>query len=312
MKQILVTGANGFVGQALCDALEHQHIPYMRVVRVSAHARDVAVDSIGPDTDWTSPLSGCDVVVHLAARVHVMHEDVADPLEAYRQVNVAGTLQLARQAAASGVRRFIFLSSVKVNGESGFFIEHDAPHPQDPYGVSKWEAEQGLRNIAAETGLEVVILRSPLVYGPAVKANFLRLMRWVDQGIPLPFARINNRRSMIYLGNLVSVIQVCLNHPAAVGKTYLVSDGAPVSIAELIGAIADAMGRPSRLWYLPAGLLRFLGRLAGKTAELERLLGSLEVDSAAFATDTGWVPPYTFQDGIMETVAAYRERSACA
>ncbi len=248
-------------------------------------------------------------IIHLAARVHIMRDSSPEGMEAYRETNVRGTVELARAAAGAGARRFIYMSSVKVNGErtgDAPFRETDLPHPVDPYGVSKWEAEQALVRISAETGMEVVILRPPLVYGPHVKANFLRLLRWVDHGIPLPLASVRNRRSMIYLGNLVDAIITCIDHPAVAGHTYLLSDGEDVSTPDLIRRMAMAFGKSARLWPLPAVGLRTLGALSGKRAEVERLLDSLQVDSSQFRQDAGWQPPFTLAQGVAQTVNWYR------
>lgn len=314
---VLVTGAHGFVGAEVCRKLLSQGVPVTEALRHapefgregSASFRQVAVGDFGPETDWMPALHNVDVVIHLAARVHVMQDFSLDPLAEFRRVNVVATESLARAAAANGVRRFIFLSSIKVNGEQTIgapFHEQDAPNPQDPYGVSKWEAEQALSKVAAETGIEIVILRSPLIYGANVKANFLRLLRWVDQGLPLPLAWVRNRRSMIYLGNLVDALVTCIEHPAVAGNTYLLSDGEDVSTPELIRRMAKAFGKPARLWPLPLGILQGLGRLTGKTAEMDRLLGSLQVDANRFCHDTGWAPPFSMQQGIDQTVEWYR------
>lgn len=314
---VLVTGANGFVGSEVCRQLLSRRFPVTAAVRcvtefsgsASKSYRQIVLGELGLETDWTAALQGVEVVIHLAARVHVMQDASTDPLAEFRRVNVAATETLVRAAAASGVRRFIFLSSIKVNGEqtSGApFREQDAPNPQDPYAVSKWEAEQVLSKISAETGLDVVVLRPPLVYGPNVKANFLRLLRWVAQGVPLPLASVQNRRSMIYLGNLVDAIVTCIDHPAVVGNTYLLSDGEDVSTPELIRQMANVFGKAARLWPLPEIGLRMLGTLSGKKAEVERLLGSLQGDSSRFRHDTGWVPPFTPTQGIKETVDWYQ------
>ncbi len=309
MNKVLVTGANGFVGRAFCDALEQAGIQPVRGVRGSADFNETAVGDINSATDWSAVLSGCDVVVHLAARVHVMHERDTDPLAAFRAVNTAGTLNLARQSAKFGVRRFVFLSSIKVNGEatiSAPFTEADAVQPQDPYALSKWEAEQGLQQIAAATGLEVVVLRPPLIYGPGVKANFRSLLSWVNHRAPLPLAAVDNRRSMLYLGNLVDALLVCAEHPDVAGKTYVLSDGEDISTSDLIGRISAAFGKHPCLWALPEQWLTILARLVGKQAEAGRLLGSLQVDSSRFRHDTGWVPPFTLSQGIQQTVDWYR------
>ena len=308
--KVLVTGANGFVGSFLCDLLtrsDHYVIGAQRNVsdRIKNGWHTVSVGDIREDAQWTQVLNGVDVVVHLAARVHVMQEVTKHPLELYRQVNVHGTEKLARAAAISGVKRFVFLSSVKVNGEVTEvhpFSEQSAEDPKGPYGISKWEAEQTLKQIAAETEMEVVILRPPLIYGPGVKANFLRLLSWVERGIPLPLASVNNRRSMIYIGNLANALSVCIDHPAAAGKTYLVSDREVVSTAELIRAIAAAKKKSARLWSCPVSILRILFRIAGKSAETDRLLDSLEIDHSKICLELGWQPPYTLQQGLLRTV----------
>lgn len=308
MKRVLVTGANGFVGQALAAQLRHVGWAITRAMRNPVAQDDViAVGDIHASTDWTAALSGCSAVIHLAARVHVMRDEASDPQAAFRAVNVDGTLNLARQAAQAGVRRFVFLSSIKVNGEGReeSYRQGDAPCPQDPYAVSKWETEQGLHGIAAETGMEVVILRPPLVYGPGVKANFQRLLGAVDKGWPLPLGAIENRRSLLYLGNLVDAIQLCLAHPAAAGQTYLVSDGEDVSSPELVRRLARAMGRPARLLPVPPAWMRLAGRLAGRRADVDRLLGSLVVDSSRIRRELGWSPPFSLDAGLAETAQRY-------
>lgn len=305
--RILVTGANGFVGRALCRYLaarEHVTVPVVR--RGSGHAGEIVVGDLCSDTGWGSALTGCDVVVHLAARVHVMRDLAEDPLALYRETNTEATLNLAHQAANAGVKRFVFISTIKVNGEGREtpYREIDVPVPEDAYAVSKWEAEQGLRRIAQETGLEVVILRPPLVYGPGVKANFLHLMKTAKKGWPLPLASIHNRRSLLYLGNLIDAIQLCVEHPAAAGQTFLLDDGEAVSTPDLIRAVARAMGRPARLLPVPVGALRLAGSLLGKRAAVERLTGSLFVDSSAIRTRLGWTPPFSMEAGLAATVAA--------
>lgn len=309
MSRVLVTGANGFVGQALCPLLENAGWQVQRATRGPA-ANSIAVGEIGAETDWRAALEGVGTVVHLAARVHVMRDDARDPLAQYRAVNRDGTERLARQAALAGVRRLVYLSSIKVNGErtSGQpFRASDAPQPQDPYAHSKWEAEQALRRIAAETGLETVILRPPLVYGPGVKANFLRLMRLAEHGVPLPLARVDNRRSLLYLGNLADAVRACLAHPAAAGKIYLLSDGAPLSTPALIRALAKALGKSARLLPVPLPLLRLAGQLVGKDAEIARLLDSLEIDGTGIERELAWQPPYTLDEGLEATAAWFRE-----
>lgn len=305
--KVLVTGATGFVGPALCDRLKVAGLTVIPALRRGLGlTNEVVTGDIGSSTDWRMALKGCDVVVHLAARVHMMRENVQDPLAMYRATNTDATLNLARQAVAAGVKRFISISTIKVNGEGRdvAYRETDVPAPEDAYAISKWEAEQGLRQIAAETGLEVVILRPPLVYGPGVKANFLRLLRTVARGWPLPLGAIRNRRSLLYLGNFVDAIRICVEHPAAAGQTFLLDDGEAVSTPDLIRAVAHALGRPARLLAVPVGVLKLAGALLGKRAAVARLTGSLFVDSTSMRTRLGWKPPYTLQQGLEATVAA--------
>jgi UDP-glucose 4-epimerase len=306
--KVLVTGATGFVGRALCDTLARSgHDPVPAVRRAQGMSNERVVGEIGLDTDWHEALHGVQAVVHLAARVHVMRDAATDPLAAFRAVNTDGTLNLAHQAAAAGVRRFIFVSSIKVNGEGRVlpYTESDPSTPQDAYAISKWEAEQGLREIELETGMEVVILRPPLVYGPGVGANFLRLMCTVGKGWPLPFGRVKNRRSLLYLGNFTDAIRLCLEHPAAAGKMFLLSDGEDVSSVDLVRCLARAMNRPVRLLPVPISLIRAAGALLGRAAEIDRLLGSLVVDSSTIRQSLSWRPPYSLEEGLQQTVAAY-------
>lgn len=306
--KVLVSGANGFVGRVLGNHLDsHQYAVVPAVRSASGLLGEVVVADIDCTTDWRSALEGCDAVVHLAARVHVMDEAEQDPLTIYRAVNAEATLNLARQAAQIRVKRFVFISTIKVNGEGRNtpYRETDTPAPEDAYAISKWEAEEGLQQIAGETGLEVVILRPPLVYGPGVKANFLRLMQVIQQGWPLPLGAIKNRRSLLYLGNFVDAIRVCIEHPAAAGQTFLVDDGQTVSTPELIRAMAKAMDRPGRLLPVPVSLLRMAGRIMGRSAAVSRLTGSLYLDSQAIQSQLEWSPPYSMQAGLEETVAAF-------
>lgn len=306
-SRVLVTGATGFVGRALCGQLTaagHVVIPAVR--RGSGLPNEVVVGDLRPSTEWRMALVGCDVVVHLAARVHMMRESVQDPLALYREINTSATLNLARQAAQEGVRRFVFISTIKVNGEGrdAPYRETDTPAPEDAYALSKMEAEQGLQRIAQETGLEVVILRPPLVYGPGVKANFLRLMQMVRKGWPLPLGAIRNRRSLLYLGNFVDAIRLCVEHSAAAGQTFLLDDGQAVSTPELILAVARAMGRPARLLAMPVAVLELVGALLGKREAVARLTGSLYIDSSAIRSRLGWSPPFSMEAGLTATVAA--------
>jgi UDP-glucose 4-epimerase len=318
--KILVTGASGFVGAPLVHYLAsvgHELIALTRSVgsdgcSVSGLVQLRAVGDIDGSTNWNPYLVGVEAVVHLANRAHVMNEQVSDPLSLYRAINTEGTLQLARQAVAAGVKRFIFISSVKVNGESTSpgkpFKANDISVPLDPYGLSKYEAEIGLRQIAEETGLEVVIIRPPLIYGPGVKANFLKMMRWVEKGIPLPLGSIHNQRSLLGIDNLVDFIQVCLTHPKAAGQTFLVSDDHDVSSTELLKELANAMGKTSRLLPVPQWLLVKLLVLLGQKAIAERLCASLQLDIEPTKTQLGWKPPCSFKDQINKTVKAHQSK----
>lgn len=313
---ILLTGSTGFVGSALLAELKK--LPDFRVVAAVRSAASpasddvVVVGNIDGTTDYSSALNGVDVVVHAAARAHIMRDEVSDPLAEYRKVNVEGTLNLAKQAVAAGVKRFVYISSIKVNGESTTglpaFTESDSVKPEDPYGVSKQEAEEGLRLLAQETGLEVVIIRPPLVYGPGVKANFLSLLKLSATGLPLPFGAVNNHRSMVYVGNLVSFIIRCIQHPAAANQTFFVSDGEDVSLRNLVTYIRLCLGRSPRLLPVPVGLFKLAGALTGKRGMVDRLVGDLQVDSSKARSLLGWVPPYTVEQGIAATVADFMSK----
>ncbi|MDF9392315.1 MULTISPECIES: UDP-glucose 4-epimerase family protein [Methylococcus] len=316
---VLVTGANGFVGCHLVQALVergHRVIAAVRRDDVALPAGIAGVRTIGdigPATDWTGMVEGIDAVVHLAARVHVMRETDPDPSSRFRQVNVLGTACLARAAAQAGVRHLVYLSSVKVHGETSPeglpFTEAMTPAPEDTYGWSKWEAEQALAGIASETGLGLTVFRPPLVYGPGVRANFGRLVEMVRRGIPLPFGAVRNRRSLVYVGNLTDAIASSLLSTEAIGQTFLISDGAPLSTAELIRSIARAMHRKPRLLAIPPALLRLAGIVTGKRAETSRLLGDLAVDDSRLRSRLGWQPPYDLEEGLAATVPATHRRS---
>ncbi|NNC27756.1 SDR family oxidoreductase [Longimicrobium terrae] len=312
---VLVTGARGFVGRAVCQALEAAGRPVRRALRTppeDAPGGDVAVvGDLSEATDWSAALRGVDAVVHLAARVHVMNDTAADPEAEYDRVNHRATAALARAAAAAGVRRFVFVSTVKVNGEATDgtpFRESDAPAPSDPYGRSKLAAERAVHATGAQTGLETVVIRPPLVYGPGVRANFAALLGAVARGLPLPLGGVRNRRSLVYVGNLAHAIVTCVDAPGAAGGTFLVSDGPAVSTAELVRRMGVALGRPARLLPVPPGLIRAAAGLLGRSGAAERLTSSLEVDDGALRRAAGWVPPFTLDQGLTVTAADYRSR----
>jgi nucleoside-diphosphate-sugar epimerase len=310
---VLVTGASGFVGRALVERLLADGVPTLAAVRgaavLPAGARQVPAPNLGPDADWRAALDGVACVVHLAARVHVMRDGAADPLAEYRRVNVDGTLALARQAAAAGVRRLVFVSSIKVNGEDSApgrpFMADDLPAPADPYGISKYEAEQALWVLAAQTGLQVVVVRPVLVYGPGVKANFRSLLGWLARGLPLPLGAIHNRRSLVALDNLVDLLTTCVDHPAAAGQVFLASDGEDLSTTELLRRLGEALGRPARLLPLPAPWLAGAARLLGRGAVAQRLCGSLQVDIGKASDLLGWTPPVTVDEALQKTARAF-------
>jgi GT2 family glycosyltransferase/nucleoside-diphosphate-sugar epimerase len=340
-KNFLITGANGFVGRALCEEMLHRGLNVRAAVRSNGQLLNgtevITVGNIDGNTDWTDALRDMDVVIHLAARVHVMKDAAVDPLAEFLKINLYGTANLAQQAALAGVKRLIYVSSIKVNGERttitpspsdnsasayvdggllpfdesggregrGVFFESDKPDPQDPYAISKWQAEQALHRIAQETALEVVVLRPPLVYGPGVKGNFIKLLAAVDKGIPLPLARVDNTSSLIYLGNLVDILLACANNPAATGKTYLVRDGEDISIPELIRQSSKGLGRPARVFSIPVKLLRGLGALCGQLDSVDRIVGSLRISDDLIRKELGWKPRFTLQQGLRATTEWY-------
>lgn len=303
---VLLTGASGFLGSRLTKALHSKtrvnltaavrrfiEIPATHIEEVQGH---------DADTDWSTALTIQQVVIHAAARAHIMKDEVDDPLAEYRRVNVDGTLNLARQASAAGVKRFVFISSIKVNGEQTplgqRFKADDSPAPEDAYGISKWEAEQGLQEIAAATGMEVVIIRPPLVYGPGVKGNFASMIKLVDKALPLPLGAIHNQRSLVAVDNLVDLIITCIDHPAAANQVFLAGDGQDLSTTQLLRGVAKAMGKPSRLIAVPAWLLMLGATLLGKKAMANRLLGSLQVDISKARDLLGWEQPVSVEEGL--------------
>ena len=302
--RVLLTGATGFVGRGLLERMP----ALVNVEVVAALRRPVS----GFPEHVTCLQIG--VVIHSAARVHVMHDQAAEPLAAFRKVNVGGTLNLARQAAAAGVRRFVFISSIKVNGEgtSGGvpYLADDQPAPSDPYGISKMEAEQGLRALAAESGMEVVVIRPTLIYGPGVKANFLNMMRWLDKGMPLPFGAIHNRRSLVALDNLVDLIVTCIDHPGAANRTFLVSDGEDLSTTELLRRMGEALGKPARLLPVPSRLLEAGAAMLGRQALSQRLCGSLQVDISKTRELLSWYPPVSVDEALRKTAKHFLEHQS--
>jgi len=312
--QVLVTGASGLVGEGVVLRLLLDK-KFTAVAAVRAGTRLGGLCRVIP-FDLGLPkglpiLENVAVVVHCAARVHVMNEMATDSLAAFRKINVEGTVRLASHAAASGVKRFIFISSIKVNGEHTArntpFKASDLPAPVDPYGVSKYEAEIALRQISLETGMELVVIRPPLVYGPGVKANFLSMMRWLDRGVPLPLGAIENRRSLVALGNLTDLVVTCIDNPAAAGQTFLVSDGEDLSTSQLLRRMALALDTVARLLPVPAGLLRVAASMVGKSAVAERLCGSLQVDIQHTREVLGWHPPISMERALRQAADHYRE-----
>ena len=310
--KILVTGANGFVGRAVCRRLLSEAWTVAGAVRrqvtLQAGVEARHIGEIGPGTDWDQALAGVQAVVHLAARVHVMKDKAADPLAAFRRVNTEGTLRLAEVAAQAGVKHFIFMSSIKVNGDGTEpgrpFRADDAVAPQDPYGRSKWEAEQGLAELSARTGMAVTILRPPLIYGPGVGGNLQALLTVLSRGVPLPLGLVDNRRSLLCVENLADAVACCLAGGQDDGcATYLLRDGHDVSTPELIRLLCAGLGRKSRLLPIPPALLRLAGVLSGRKPAVDRLLGSLQVDDAPFCQRFSWSAPVAPEDGIKRMAA---------
>lgn len=311
----LITGANGFVGQRLVQLMAEQaegevvacvrNAPAQRIGGVRYLPQNQSLEQ----ADWPAAMPGVSAVVHLAARVHMMNDRASDPLQAFRHVNVEGTMRLAEAAASAGLKRFVFVSSVKVNGESTVpsrpFKPGDAAAPVDPYGVSKHEAETALQALGQRSGMEIVVVRPTLVYGPGVKANFRSMMGWLHRGIPLPLGAIDNRRSLVAQDNLCSLLQACLSHPAAPGHTFLASDGEDVSTTELLRRLGLALGRPARLLPVPPAALRLALGALGKSSIAQRLLGSLQVDSSSARAVLGWQPPLTLDEGLQRAASSF-------
>lgn len=309
-KSIFVTGGSGFVGRWLVQQLRDSG----KAVTVAARKGSASLappvfqfDGLSADQGWAEGVEGHEVVIHCAARAHIMNDQDIDPLTEFRRVNVDGTLNLAKQAAAAGVKRFVFISSIGVNGNSNThpFMVDDQPNPVEPYALSKWEAEQGLWQVHRETGMELVIIRPPLVYGPGAPGNFGSLVRWVKKGIPLPLGAIHNKRSLVGIDNLVDLIILCVNHPAAANQVFLAGDGEDMSTTELLRGMARVMGKPARLVPVPAGLLQFGATLLGKKAMAQRLLGSLQVDISHTRNTLNWTPPVSVDDGFHAAASAF-------
>ncbi len=321
---VLVTGANGFAGRSVCRLLLKQGWQVRAVVRDPTQAGALCnalgapedleialVPDIGSDTHWNELFRGCNAVVHLAARAHIMRDPAADPLGEFRRVNRDATIKLAGDAAAAGARRFVFASTIKVNGEdsgTGSFRESDPPAPADPYAISKFEAEQALLALAQAGTLDLTILRPPLMYGPGVKGNFLSLLRAVAKGLPLPFAAVANRRSLLYVENFADSVAVALGQPRAANRIFMVSDGEDMSTPELVRRVALALGRPARLLSAPRRLLLLAGSCCGRRAAMERLVGNLAADIASIRAELEWTPPFAVDAGLLATAHWYRER----
>lgn len=314
--RVIVTGAAGFVGSHLCRTLQSTGAEVLACIMTAEEQKAIpagvvsfVTGAIDGQTAWGEILRKDDVIVHLAARVHVMREYAKEPLAEFRKVNTEGTVNLARQAAAAGAKRLVFMSTIGVNGNdsgTGFYNESDVPHPHNDYSVSKYEAEVALKKISAEAGVEVVILRAPLVYGPGNPGNFLSLLRIIGKGIPLPLASVRNVKSFLYVGNLTDAIRVCLAHPVAAGNTYLVSDTEYVSTPELLRKLAKALGGSARLFPFPPATLKALAGMAGKSAAAERLIASLAVDSSKIRKELAWSPPFTMDAGLQATADWYK------
>jgi UDP-glucose 4-epimerase len=306
---ILVTGASGFIGMELQKALVNCNHGVRLLVRRAKNECEIEMGHSALLSDLSSAFVNVECVIHLAARAHVLYERTKDPLAAFREVNTSGTFNLARHAVAAGVRRFVFISTIKVNGEltrlDQAFNANDIPAPQDPYAVSKYEAEQGLMEIAGKSGMEVVIIRPPLVYGPGVKANFLTMMRWLQKGLPMPLGAVHNKRSLVSIDNLLDLIVTCLDHPAAANQVFLAGDGEDLSTPELLRRLGLALGRPARLFPVPVSLLKAGSALLGKSNMAHRLCGSLQVDIAKARNLMGWTPPISVDEGLRRTAQSF-------
>lgn len=312
---LLLTGANGFLGSRLATALEsNPEINLTAIIRRSVEVRFnsiIVVQGIDANTDWSEAVKGQNIILHAAARTQIMKDDAANSMAEYRRINVEGTLNLARQAAADGVKRFLFISSIKVNGEATKtgvpYTADDVPKPIDKYGISKWEAERALLQLAADTGMEVVIIRPPLVYGPNAKGNFAKLGALLAKEVPLPLAKIENKRSYVAIDNLIDLIITCIYHPKAANQIFLASDGQDLSTPELLNGMATAMGRDAKLFPLPSPLLSLAASLIGKKDEANRLLGSLQIDIAKTRDVLNWSPVIDIEEGLQRCFGENRQ-----
>jgi nucleoside-diphosphate-sugar epimerase len=310
-NRILITGANGFVGRSLCVLAVAQGMEVIGATRTACSlpegVKNVVVGNIDDNTDWQNALKDCNIVIHLAARVHVMREKTIDPLTEFRRINTAGTEQLARSASVHSVKRLVYVSTIGVNGlytnSDTKFTEYDIPCPHNAYATSKWEAELVLHKIQQETGLEIVVVRPPLVYGADAPGNFAQLIKVIMRGVPLPLGLVRNSRDFIYVGNLIDALLVCATHAAAVGETYLLSDGESISTPDLIRILADAAGVPARVFSFPPTLLNLAGMLTGKSMQMERLIGSLQINSNKIRRELKWTPPFSLRQGLEATAA---------
>lgn len=314
IKKILLTGSTGFLGKQLLKELVKKDQYNLHLAARSFKTNELNekistfhLEGIDSNTDWQFPLVDCDIVIHTAARVHIMNENTSNPLEEFRRVNVEGTLNLAKQAAEKGVKQFIFISSIKVNGE---FTEHmqpfrpdDKPSPQDPYAISKFEAEKALLALGAETGMSIVIIRPPLIYGPEVKGNFKRMLQWLRRGVPLPLGAIHNKRSLVYVGNLVDLILRCIDNPKAANQVFLVSDDNDLSTTDLLSHLGKSLGLSLRLLPIPVFLLSTMASVLGKKSIAQRLFGTLQVDISKTKQLLDWTPPVSVDEGLRITVA---------
>ena len=310
---LLITGSTGFIGSSLTQHLHQKGYSIIAAIRQISDAfspgiKQVAVTDLLPSTNWTSAINKVDTIIHLAARAHILKDQATDPLATFRETNTYATLNLAQQAANAGVRRFIFISSIGVNGNQTHakpFTADDLPTPAEPYATSKHEAEIGLRQIATETGMEVVIIRPPLVYGANAKGTFGQLIKTVARGIPLPLGNIHNQRSLVALPNLIDLITTCIDHPAATNQTFLVSDGEDLSTTELLQRLSHALGKPARLLPIPQSWLETALTLVGKRAIAQRLCGNLQVDISKTRDLLGWTPPVSVDEALRQTAQAY-------